>query len=226
MQYLSERLHATKTGTPRDGKEAHRQAIAAEQRGRILAATEQLIAERGCAGTTIERIAKRARVSSITFYDHFGSKEEAFVAAFDLALAEVGARLAREAPPSLPWPEQVREGLRSLLAAIAVNPARATMCLIESQKGGPVLLGRYEAALDLAVAKLGEGRLLDEAAGGLPESLEETTAAGVAWLLRERLETEGAEGIEEMLPRLVDVALAPYLGAAEALHLVAGSGEG
>jgi AcrR family transcriptional regulator len=226
MQYLSERLHATKTGKPRGEREAHREAVAAEQRGRILAATELLIADRGCAGTTIERIAKQARVSSITFYDHFAGKEEAFVAAFDLAVGEGRARLAKAAPPELPWPEQVREGLRALLATIAANPARARMCLVESQKGGPALLARYEAALDGAVAKLSEGRLLDEAAGGLPESLEETTAAGVAWLLRERLETGGAGGIEEMLPRLVDVALAPYLGSAEALHLVATAGEG
>lgn len=226
MQYLSERLLATKTGTPPGGKEQQRELVSTQQRSRLLAATEWLMAERGCAGTTIEGIAKRARVSSITFYDHFAGKEEAFVAAFDLAVAEGRARLAKEAPGSLPWPEQVREGLRTLLAMIAANPPRATMCLIESQKGGPALLGRYEALLDRAVAKLGEGRLRDLAGEGLPESLEETTAAGIAWLLREQLETVGADGIEEMLPRLVDVALAPYLGSAEALHLVAAAEEG
>jgi AcrR family transcriptional regulator len=223
MQYLSERLLATKTGKPRGEREVHREVLAAQQRGRILVATEQLIAERGCAGTTIERIAKRAHVSSITFYDHFVNKEEAFVAAFERAVEEGRERLAADAPGDLPWPEQIREGLRSLLTMIAADPERARMCLVESQNGGPALLARYEAVLDAAVWKLGEGRLLDSAADGLPETLEETTAAGIAWLLRERLETDGAAGIEEMLPRLVDVALAPYLGAAEALHLVAPS---
>ena len=225
MQFLSERLHATNSAKTRGEREANRETVAAQQRRRLLAATEQLIAERGCAGTTIERIAKQARVSSITFYDHFAGKEEAFVAAFDEAVAAARERLAREVPADLPWPEQVREGLRSLLATIADNPERATMCLIESQKGGPALLARYEAQFESAVSKLSEGRLRDEAATGLPESLEETTAAGIAWLLREQLETVGAEGIEEMLPRLVDVALTPYLGSAEALHVVAPSGK-
>src|ERR1700710_1608453 len=224
MQYLSERLHATNTGKPRGEKEANRETVAAQQRRRLLAATERLIAERGCAGTTIERIAKQARVSSITFYDHFAGKEEAFVAAFDEAAAAALARLASDVPTGLSWPEQVREGLRSLLVTIAANPERATMCLIESQKGGPALLARYEAQFESAVSKLSEGRLRDEAATGLPERREETTAAGIAWLLREQLETVGAEGIEEMLPRLVDVALTPYLGSAEALHVVAPSG--
>lgn len=221
MQYLSDRLHATKTGKPRGEREAHRTAVASQQRGRLLAATEQLVAERGCAGTSIERIAKQARVSSITFYDHFAGKEEAFVAAFDLAVEESLARLAKEVPPALSWPEQIHAGLRALLAMIAANPARATMCLVESQKGGPALQARYEAALDRAVSKLSEGRLLDSASAGLPEALEETTAAGIAWLLREHLETAAAEDAEGMLPRLADVALAPYLGSAEALHLVA-----
>src|SRR4051794_3037152 len=141
MQYLSERLLATQSRRSRSDK-AHHEAVASGQRERILAATEQLVAERGCAGTSIERIAKRARVSSITFYDHFASKEEAFVAAFDRAVEETGAWLAQEAPGGRPWPARVREGLRALLAAIATHPERATMCLIEAQKGGPQLLAR------------------------------------------------------------------------------------
>jgi AcrR family transcriptional regulator len=228
MQYLSERLSATKTGSARGEKAMQRQAVAAQQRQRILDATERLLAERGGAGTTIERIAKAARVSSITFYDHFAAKEGAFVAAFEQAVEEGRARLAREAPAELPWPEQVREGLRALLAMIIANPERARMSLIETQKGGPALLAHYEALLDDAAAKLREGRRLGAAPAGLPEALEETTAAGLAWLLRERLEADGGEGIEveEMLPGLLDVALGPYLGAGEARRLTVAEGGG
>lgn len=192
-----------------------RDALAAGQRQRILAATEQLVAERGCAGATIEQIAKRARVSSITFYDHFPGKEMAFLTAFDRAAMEARARLAEAAPADLPWPDQVREGLRALLREIAENPERARMCLVEAQKGGPSLRARYEAALDSAVPKLREGRFVGRPGAELPATLEETIAGGIAWLLRERLEAEGAEGVEEMLPELLDVAVRPYLGADE-----------
>lgn len=226
MQYLSERLNATKARKPQGEREAQHEAVAAQQRERLLDATERLVAECGCAGATIERIAREARVSSITFYDHFAGREEVFVAAFERAVAEVRARLVEDVPRELPWPEQVREGLRTLLRMIAARPQRARMILVESQRGGPALLARYELVLDWAVLKLREGRLLGSAAEGLPGTLEETTAAGVAWLLRERLETAGPEGIEEMLPRLLDVVLAPYLGSAEAPHLVGASGEG
>lgn len=226
MQYLSDRLNATKTGGPRDeGREARHRAVATQQRRRLLDATEQLVAERGAAGATIERIAKRARVSSVSYYDHFASREDAVLAAFDRAVAESRAALAAAVPAALPWPEQVRAGLRALLEQVEAEPARARMCLVEAQKGGPALLERYEAALDLALPKLREGRLLDSAAEDLPETLEEATVAGVAWLLRERLEASGVEGTGELLPRLVDVVLGPYLGGREAgrLSLAGGS---
>ena len=61
----------------------------------ILDAAERLIAERGCAGTSIEAIVKAAGVSSVTFYELFEGKEECFVAAFDRAVEETVDELAR-----------------------------------------------------------------------------------------------------------------------------------
>jgi AcrR family transcriptional regulator len=226
MQYLSERLLATKKGRPRGEKQTQHEAVAAQQRERLLAATGQLMAERGSTGTTIERIAKLARVSSISFYDHFASKEEALVAAFERAAEEGRARLAAEVPSDLPWPEQIRQGLRVLLAMIVARPEWGRVCFIETQRGGPGLLAHYEVALDSAVPKLREGRRFAADAEDLPETLEETIAAGIAWLLRERLEVGAGAGIEveAMLPELLDVVLRPYLGADEARRLATAEG--
>jgi AcrR family transcriptional regulator len=226
MRYLSERLNATMAGEGRGGEGARQRAVAFQQRQRLLDATEQLLAERGCAGTTIERIAKRAKVSSVTFYDLFADKEEVFLAAFERAVEETREALAKGVPAGLPWPEQVREGLRVLLGHVAAEPERARMFLVEGQKGGPALLERHERALDLALPKLHEGRLLGSAAEDLPEALEEATVAGVAWLLRERLETRGAEAVEEMLPRLAEVVLGPYLGGPDGARLSVAGGRG
>jgi AcrR family transcriptional regulator len=226
MQYLSQRL-ATESTRTREG-ERPRGPLAATQRERILAATEQLLAERGCAGTTIEAIVKLAKVSSVTFYEHFDDKEACFAAAFDRALEETRARLREAAPAELPWEEQVREGLRLLLAMVEAKPARARMCLVEAQMGGAALADRYEAALSDAAAKLREGRALVSAAG-LPETVEEATVGGLAWLLRERLEFERGRGVGELLPRMTEVALSPYLGEREATLATAadpGSGDG
>jgi AcrR family transcriptional regulator len=210
MQYLSQRL-ASKPA-PKRGRERDPAALPAPQRERILDASEQLIATRGCAGTPIEAIVKAAGVSSVTFYEFFDGKEECFVAAFDRAVAWGEGELARAGPDELTWPEQIATGLRALIAAIVAGPERAHLCLVEAQTGGPELSARFEVALDRVAEKLREGRGLKTAPPDLPDTHEEATAGALAWLLRERLETGDAEGLEALYPELIDIALAPYLG--------------
>jgi AcrR family transcriptional regulator len=215
MQYLSQRL-ATRP-SPGRGEGAVREAVPSPQRERILDAAERLIAEKGCAGTSIEAIVKEAGVSSVTFYEYFEGKEECFVAAFDRAVEEAVAELGRaaEGDPAaggLSWSEQVATGLRTMVGLIAAEPERARLCLVESQTGGAELSVRFEATLDRVAAKLREGRSLETAPPDLPASHEEATAGALAWLLRERLEAGEAARLEALYPELIDIALAPYLG--------------
>jgi AcrR family transcriptional regulator len=210
MQYLSQRL-ASKP-SPKRGDGPSSDALPAPQRERILDAVERLVAERGCAAASIEAIVKAAGVSSVTFYEFFEGKEKCFVAAFDRAVEVEAAELKRAAPAELTWPEQIATGLRSLAASVAAEPARARLCLVEAQTGGPELSARFEAVLDRVAAKLREGRALDTAPPDLPATQEEATAGALAWLLRERLERDGEGGVEALYPQLVDIALGPYLG--------------
>jgi AcrR family transcriptional regulator len=209
MQYLSQRL-ASKP-SPGRGGDRDPGALPPPQRERILDAAERLIGEHGCAGSSIEAIVKAAGVSSATFYEFFEGKEECFLAAFDRAV-EVGAARIGDAARELTWPEQIATGLRTVAALVAAEPARARLCLVEAQTGGPQLSAHFEAALDRVAAKLRGGRALDTAPSDLPATHEEATAGALAWLLRERLETGDLEGLETLYPQLVEIALAPYLG--------------
>jgi AcrR family transcriptional regulator len=215
MQYLSQRL-ASKPA-PTRGRGAEPGTLPPPQRERILDAVERLVAARGCGATSIEAIVKEAGVSTVTFYEFFDEKEECFVAAFDRAVegaAEALALAAAGDPAAggLSWSERIATGLRASIALIAAEPERARLCLVEAQTGGPGLSLRFEAALDRVAAKLREGRALETAPAGLPATHEEATAGALAWLLRERLETGDAEGMEALYPELIDIALAPYLG--------------
>jgi len=192
MQYLSQRLAVESARTEEDHRP--QSPVAATQRERILAAAERLIAEKGWASTTIEGIVKGAGVSSVTFYEHFKSKEACLVAAFDHAVEELRAAI----PAELSGPEQTRQALAALLEAIDAEPARARLCFVEAQKGGPQLRARYEAARDAAAAELSD-------------SLGEAIVGGLAWLLRERLELGGGEGVQDLLPRMSEIVLDPYL---------------
>jgi len=212
MQYLSQRLANESIGTRR-GERADG-SRAATQRERLLAAAERLIAERGCAGTSIEAVVKAAGVATITFYEQFEDKEACFAAAFDRAVEETLAGLREAVAAEAGWEGLVRAGLAALAAAIEAEPARARMCLVEAPMGGAGLRSRYDELLDRAAAWLRRGRGLDSAPGELSDAVEEATVGGLAWLLRERLELggDGGGGVGDLLPRMTEIALSPYLG--------------
>jgi AcrR family transcriptional regulator len=195
MQYLSQRLAVE---SPETGAEERARAPAGgSQRQRILAATERLIAERGVAATTIEAIVKAAGVSSVTFYECFRDKEECFLTAFDEAAGGLSAEVRAAVSAEVDRPERVRTGLAALLAAIDAEPARARLCLVEAQKGGPRMRARYDEAIDAAAAELSD-------------PLAQGIAGGLAWLLRERLELGGGGSVQDLLPRMAEVVLSPH----------------
>jgi AcrR family transcriptional regulator len=196
MQYLSQRLAVEPARTPVDDRP--RGPVAAGQRERILAAAERLIAEKGCAKTTIEAIVKLAGVSSVTFYEHFRDKEECLVAAFDRAVEELRAEVRDAVPIVMSRADQVRAGLAALLAAVDAEPERARLCLVEAQKGGRRMQRRYDEELDRVAAELGD-------------PLGQAIAGGLAWLLRERLELGGGGSVQDLLPRMTEVVLVPPL---------------
>src|SRR3982750_3956300 len=70
-----------------------REFVAHNQRERLIAGLAEAVAENGYAGTTIAHITRHAAVSRRTFYEHFNSKDECFVAAYDMVMAELSRRV-------------------------------------------------------------------------------------------------------------------------------------
>jgi AcrR family transcriptional regulator len=209
---ISERLSKLPPGRhliPRD-------FVSQNQRERMLLATAELVAERGYQKTTIELIAKTARVALVTFYEQFASKEECFLAAFDEGVEAAGQVFAELVDPEGPWVDQVSSGLEVFLEMVVAEPARAKLCLVESQAAGSAALARYQGMLEKVAPKLREGRELNPRASRLPDGLEVAIAGGLAWLVHQRLVADRADELEGLLPEMLQVTLTPYVGEAEA----------
>jgi AcrR family transcriptional regulator len=209
---ISERLSKLPPGRhliPRD-------FVSQNQRERMLLATAELVAERGYRKTTIDLIAKTARVALVTFYEQFGSKEECFLAAFDESVDAAAVALAELVDPERPWPEQISSGLEVFLEMVVTEPARAKLCLVESQAAGTAALARYQGMLERIAPKLREGRALNPRASRLPDGLEVAIAGGLAWLVHQRLVAGRAEELKGLLPEMLQVTLTPYVGEGEA----------
>lgn len=209
---LSERLAKLPPGrhlVPRD-------FVAQNQRERMLLATAELVAERGYQKTTIELIAKTARVALSTFYEQFSSKEECFLAAFDEtmdAAAEVFAELLDEEQE---WADQVAAGLEIALEMVANEPARAKLCIVEAQAAGGEALRRYQGMLERLAPKLREGRVHNPRASRLPDGLEVAIVGGLVWLVHQRLLADRGDEVKSLLPEMLQVTLTPYVGELQA----------
>ena len=83
----------------------------------VLALAEELFAERGYRGSSMEELARRAGVSKPVIYDVVGSKEQLHRRVFEHASAELEASVAEAAKAGTGEPgEQLRAGARAFFS--------------------------------------------------------------------------------------------------------------
>jgi len=184
------------------------------QRGRLLDALAEVIAEEGYLDTTVHKILKRAGISRRTFYEIFTDKEDCFLVAYQeaadhvLVLAQRACRLG--GTPEM----RVETGLRAVLEFVEREPAAARMCFVEVMAAGEKARARRAKTME---------RLTDLAASVLDERC---TSNGEA-LLRARVLTGGvhemvyaalSRGDVDGISALAEEVVAFHLGIPEVVH--------
>lgn len=102
-----------------------------EHRRRLLDAMATACASKGFAATTIADLATDARVSKRTFYEHFDSKTDCFIALYEFASARALSVLKEHVDASRDWHEQVEQALSAYFQALAVNPILLRTLFVE-----------------------------------------------------------------------------------------------
>ena len=198
-----------------------REFVVHNQRERLIAGLAEAIAENGYSGTTIAHITRHAAVSRRTFYEHFSSKDECFVAAYDTVMAELRERVSAAFEGADDWPHAVKAGIGAMLEFLAAEPSLARLCMVEALVAGPVVVERYDAAIQSFVPYFQSGRegRPPEVLARLSPTTEEALVGGMVSLISRRIIAGKAEELEELLPDLVEFTLTPYVGSAEAAKL-------
>jgi AcrR family transcriptional regulator len=196
-----------------------REAVVESQRGRLVYAIAQVVAEKGYAAATVADIVDRASVSRSTFYDQFPDKEACFLAAFNYGAEYVLGRMgsARESlGPDRDWRSHVRSDLETYLAVLSSQPAFAFALHVEVLAAGPAALARRSQILALFTARTlrihEQARTLDPSLPELPPELFEIHTGGTDELIRECLRTRGPSGLADLCEPVVQATLA-MLGA-------------
>jgi AcrR family transcriptional regulator len=201
-----------------------REFVLHNQRERLIAGLAEAVAENGYAATTIAHITTHAAVSRRTFYEHFQSKDECFLAAYDVVIAELQGRLAAGYESAEEWPQKIRGGIAALLEFLASEPNLARLAIVEATVAGPVVVERYDAAIQLFVPYLQAGRegRSPEVLERLSDATEEALVGGMVSLISRRIVAGETAALETLLPDLTEFLLTPYLGSAEAAQVAKG----
>jgi AcrR family transcriptional regulator len=208
----SPRLPAGRHGLPRE-------FIAQNQRERIITALVDTVAERGYNATTVAHITKAASVSRRTFYEHFADKEACFLAAYEMVADHIRDSMQVAAEAFEEWPQKVRAALGTMLSFLAGEPELARVCMIEPVAAGGEIAAKHRASMQGFVEILKAGRPQHSGERPLPEATEATLVGGIVSLVVREINAGRTEKLEALLPDLVELTLAPYLGGEEASRL-------
>ena len=196
-----------------------REQVAHHQRERLIAGLAEAVAEKGYAAVTLTDIVTQAKVSRRVFYANFESKEQCFLAAFEVVVAHL-RELVAEAVEGIPdWPHRAIAATRAVLAFLASEPDLARLCLVESRGAGPAVVTCFNEAVGEMVPLLELGRAERTGQRPLPASTEDSTIGSLVSLAYRKAAAGEAEQLEDLLSDCVGFILAPYLGPAEAARL-------
>jgi AcrR family transcriptional regulator len=196
------RLPAGRHGLPRS-------FVARNQRSRIVAGMLRVLPRRGYSATTIGDITHEAGVSRAAFYQQFASKEDCFLATYDMASGWLCERVERAVDAGEEWTARIRVGVAEALRLLSANPLVAHLMAVEALGAGPAARARHQAGLDRFAAALRAGNPGRE----MPEDLAELLLGGVVSLIARYVDSNRTERLPETTAALVELLLIPYIGA-------------
>ncbi|HET6448633.1 MAG TPA: helix-turn-helix domain-containing protein [Conexibacter sp.] len=206
----------TPRSLPRGRHAAAREVVLASQRGRLLEAMAQCVAERGYAATTVAHVIARAGVSRKTFYEHFADKRACFLAAWEVGTEILLDQVLAAGAEADGWRARLRAGADAFLEVLAAEPDFARSFMVEVLSVGEDALARREEIIERFADALGETHQQALAEGAQLSPVPRwalRAAAGAAWELTvEHLRTRGVDGLTELAPQIERVQLALLRG--------------
>ena len=129
--------------------------VARNQRERLVAAMAEVCAERGYAQASVAEVAKRAGVSSVTFYKQFADKPDCLLAAHRQLLGRLleavdGVCEGESDPGATPG-----AAIHAALAIFAADPPSARLLTVEILAAGPEGMERHDATVEAFAERLG-----------------------------------------------------------------------
>ena len=150
----------------------------------------ELVAEHGYNAVAVATLSSHAGVSKRDFYKHFDSKEECFLATYDLIVSRSVGGILAAAEGETEWCERLRLGFLAFAGQIAASPATARLALVEAFAAGAVAVERIQRTNRLFEALVAKNLAVASGAPRLPRLVVKGIVAGGSRLARARLLSE------------------------------------
>jgi AcrR family transcriptional regulator len=196
--------------------EAGYERIAEIQRSRLVAATVELVNERGLVDATVARIVALAGVSRRKFYELFDDREDCLLAAFDEGLAQASRYVLDAYDPKAGWAGRVREALMGVLCFLDERRGVGQLLIVGSLGAGAPVIERRRQVLDRMIAFVEEGRVRAKAGAELTRLTAEGVVGGALSVIHARMVASPTDRLVELVNPLTSMIVLPYLGPAAA----------
>jgi AcrR family transcriptional regulator len=207
-------------GLPRGEHNLPRGFVVFNQRERIFDAIARLTASGGYQALSLEEIAAAAAISLQTFYTHFESKEEAFLATYEVGHSRAKAAIDRSLAKQTDWIGGVRAGILALLEFLASEPALAHLACVDILIAYPHVAGRVEEANAAYTQLLDLDLAGSSPASDSPPLVNEAIVGGVFELLHDYILRGQTRRLPELANHVGYIVLAPFIGREAAAEAV------
>jgi AcrR family transcriptional regulator len=189
-----------------------RSYVEANQRERIVDAIVEVSSLAGYSAMSVEDIIGTAGVSRRTFYDHFRSKEGAFLAALETVSNQLLERVQTAYDTADTFPAAVRNGLAAFLRFLSNEPRYADFLIVEVLAAGPTAISRRNHVMDAFAELIRRGAEELPAGRRPPDLAAETLVGGIYEVVFSRVLQGQTAELPALLPDLSYSLMQPYLG--------------
>jgi AcrR family transcriptional regulator len=167
----------------------------------------EAVARHGYAGTTLRELVTLAGVSKSTFYEHFESKQDCFLATFDEIVTQVGVGVGQAYRSGGDFRERLIAGLGAFMNLAEQEPAAASLVTVESLTLGAAGVAHRERGSQAFEALIQQSFDHSPSERQVSKMTVRGIVAGIRGVTYRRLRAGRGEELPGVVEELVDWAL-------------------
>ncbi len=192
-----------------------------------MGAMADAVARDGYESTTLRELVALAGVSNTTFYEHFETLEDCFLATFDEIVAQASRQVGEAYRSETGFRERLRAALEMFMKIVIAEPAAAHLVVVDSLSLGAAGVAHREPAAD--AFELMFRQSFDQVAerGEVSDMTIRAINAGIRWVVDRHLRNGQTERLRDHVDELLDWGISyqrPYGARSVQLPISADTG--